>query len=177
MVLSFKYPGRVIPAADDDWLVVIWNMMKTRAVWRRMSSILRREGARPRLSGFFFKSIIQSVLLFGAGMWVVTPRMGQVLGSFQDQVARRLTGRLTRWRSEGRFNYTSVEVAREEAEFYPMETYILPKHNTVVQYIVMWLIMDLCEAAERKRGEWGGGGCGGGNSCYLTCRGQGTFYL
>ena len=45
-----------------------------------MSRILIREGARPRVSGFFFKSIVQAVLLFGAYTWVVTPHMGWVLG-------------------------------------------------------------------------------------------------
>ena len=52
-------------------------------LWR-MSRILSREGARLRVSGFFFKSLVQSVLLFGAETWVVTPRIGQVLGGFQD---------------------------------------------------------------------------------------------
>ena len=36
MVPSFKYLGRVISAADDDWLTVIQNLAKARKVWRRM---------------------------------------------------------------------------------------------------------------------------------------------
>ena len=48
-----------------------------------MSEILSREGARPQLSRFFFKAIVQSVLIFGAETWVVTPRMGKVLGGYQ----------------------------------------------------------------------------------------------
>ena len=65
MVTSFRYPGRVISAADDDWLAVVQNLAKARAVWRRMTRILSREGARPWVSGFFFKAVVQSVLLFG----------------------------------------------------------------------------------------------------------------
>ena len=38
-----------------------------------MLRILIREGERPQVSGFFFKSVFQSVLLFGAETWVVTP--------------------------------------------------------------------------------------------------------
>ena len=34
MVLSFKYLGRALSAADDDWLAVIQNMAKVRMVWR-----------------------------------------------------------------------------------------------------------------------------------------------
>ena len=52
-----------------------------------MSEILSREGARPRLSRFFLKAIVQSVLIFFAETWVFTPRMGKVLGGFQEKVA------------------------------------------------------------------------------------------
>ena len=44
-----------------------------------MSRILIREGARPRVSGFLFKSAVQSVLLFGAETWVVIPCMRRVI--------------------------------------------------------------------------------------------------
>ena len=82
MVTSFKYPGRVILAADDDWTAVIRNLAKARAAWRIMIRIFNREGARPRVSGFFFKSVVQSVLLFGADTWVVISHMGWFLGGF-----------------------------------------------------------------------------------------------
>ena len=75
IVTSFKYLGRVILAADDDFMDVIWNLMKAREVWRRMMSILSREGERPRVSEFFLKSVVQSVLLFGAETGVVTPHI------------------------------------------------------------------------------------------------------
>ena len=74
-----------------------------RKVWSRMSRILRREGSVPRVSGFFFKDMVQAVLLFGAENWVVAPRMGKALGGFQTQVKRRLMGRLL-WRTpDGRW--------------------------------------------------------------------------
>ena len=104
----------------------------------------------------FFKAAVQSVLLFGAEMWVVTPCTVRVLGGLQYQVARRLTGRLPRRRSDGIWEYTSSEAARDEAGFEPMDTYIQRRQNTVVHYIAMLSIMDLCEAAERKWGSWVG---------------------
>ena len=45
--------------------------------------VLSREEARPRVSGFFFKSVVQFVILLGAETWVVTPCMGPALGDFQ----------------------------------------------------------------------------------------------
>ena len=103
-------------AADDYWPAVIRNLTKARAVWRRMARILSREGARPRLSGFFFKAVVQSVLLSGAETWVVTPCTGRVLGGLQDEVARRLTGRLPRRRSDGRWEYTLEEAEEDGLE-------------------------------------------------------------
>ena len=52
MVFFIKYLGIVLSAADDDWPVVIRNLTKARAVWRRMSRILSREGKRLRVSDF-----------------------------------------------------------------------------------------------------------------------------
>ena len=68
-----------------------------------MTRILRREGTAPKISGFFFKSVFQLVLLFGAETWVVTPRMGRVLGGFHDQVEKRLTGRILRRQNYGKW--------------------------------------------------------------------------
>ena len=73
MVTSFRYLRRVISAADGYCSVVVRNMDNTRVVWRRMTSILSREGEELRVSVFFFKSVVQSVLLFGAETWVITP--------------------------------------------------------------------------------------------------------
>ena len=94
MVTSLKYLGRVLSVADDDWLTVVRNHVKARTVWWRMSNILSREVARPRISGFFFQSITQSVVLFDAESCMVTPHMVRDLRGFQDHMARLLTGRL-----------------------------------------------------------------------------------
>ena len=48
------------------------------------------------------------------------------------------------------------EAAREEIGFELMETYISRRQNTVAQNIVTRPILDLFEAAERKRGGWVG---------------------
>ena len=65
MVTSFLYLGRVISAAVDDYcLAAVRNLYRTRLVWNRMTIILSREGAEPRVSGFFCKSVVQAVLIF-----------------------------------------------------------------------------------------------------------------
>ena len=73
MVTSFRYLGRVILEADGNWLAVVRNMEKSRVLWRRMTRILIRGEAYPQVSVFFFKAVVQLVLLFDAEKWVVTP--------------------------------------------------------------------------------------------------------
>ena len=56
-------------------MVVVRNLSRTRAVWRKMARVLSREGASLWVSKLFFKAIVQAVLLFVSETWVVTPRM------------------------------------------------------------------------------------------------------
>ena len=86
-----------------------------------MTRILSREGAALLVSIFFFKSVFQLVLLFGAETRVVTHLTGRVLGGFQDQVARWLTGRLPRKRNDGKWEYNLETAAREEVGFKAIE--------------------------------------------------------
>ena len=95
-VTTFRYLGRVLTAVDDDWLAVVGNLGKARKSWRRLSQILSREGADPKVSGHFYKAVSQAVFLFGAETWVLTPRMERALDSFQYRVARQLSGRQPR---------------------------------------------------------------------------------
>ena len=78
-VTSFRYLGRVILVANEDWPAVIRNLAKAREVCRTILRVLSKEGAKLRVSGFFFKSVIQSVFLFGAKTWVVAPRTVRAL--------------------------------------------------------------------------------------------------
>ena len=96
---------------DDNWPAVVRNFSKAMAVWKRMMIILSWEGANMQVSAFFFKILVQAVLLFGAETWVVTPCMGRVLGGFHDQVARCFTGRLPRQKPYRKWDYTSAVTA------------------------------------------------------------------
>ena len=73
MVTSFKYLGRVISATDEHWPSVVITLDWVNTVWRRMSRIISREVATHQVSGFFFKDMIQAVMLFGVETWVITP--------------------------------------------------------------------------------------------------------
>ena len=63
---SFKYLGIILTEGDDDWPSVAGNLGKARKIWGRIQWILSREGANKRVSGNFFKAVVQQVLMFAA---------------------------------------------------------------------------------------------------------------
>ena len=121
-VPRFTYLGRVMTAGDDDWPEVEGDLAKARKSWGRLQGVLRREGATPRISGNFFKAIVQQVLLFGAETWVVTPKMDQALSGFLHGAARRLTGRQARRENDGDWHYPSLQGAMQEAGWTDIRT-------------------------------------------------------
>ena len=50
---------------EDNWPAVVVNLSKSQKSWVQTTRILGWEGADLRVSGIFFKAVIQVVLLFG----------------------------------------------------------------------------------------------------------------
>ena len=151
-VLSFRYLGRVLTAGDDDWVAVIGNLGKARKSWGRLSRVLDREGADPKVSGNFYKAVAEAVLLFGAETWFITQRMEKALGSFWSRVARRLTGKQPRRKKDGSWDYLPLTEAMGGAGIEGIRKSITRRQNTVSQYIASRLILDLCEKATWRPG-------------------------
>ena len=114
-VPRFKYLGRILTEGYDDWPAVAGNLAKARKSWGRLQGILSREGATKRVSGNFFKAVVQQVLMFGAETWVVSTMMERLLSAFIHGAARRLTGIKPRKGRDGKWHYPSLEGAMKEA--------------------------------------------------------------
>ena len=119
-VTVLKYLRQVLMAEDDNWLAMVGNLQKARKIWARMARILGRKRTISRVLGMFFKAVVHAVLLFGSETWVTPHRMGKDLGSFQDRVARRITGRKPKQRVDGSWEYLPLETAMEESGFEEM---------------------------------------------------------
>ena len=52
-LMSFKYLGRLLTEGDKYWPAVSGNLRKAIKCWVRMTSILIREGADPKVSGIY----------------------------------------------------------------------------------------------------------------------------
>ena len=121
---DFKYLGRVLTANNNDWPAVVGNLGKARKSWGRLSRVLGREVADPKVSRAFYTAVMQAVLIFGAETWVLTPRMEKAQNSFQSRVTRKITGRQPRQRKDGSWEYPLQEGVLKEAGMVRIQTSI-----------------------------------------------------
>ena len=151
-VLELKYLGRILTATDENWPAVVGNLKKARISWGRLSRVLGREGADPKLSRAFYIAVTQAVLIFGLETWVLTERMEKDLDSFQSRVARKITGRQPRRGKDGSWLYPPLAGVMKETGMVRIRTSISRRQNMVTQFIATRPIMDLGEQATRRPG-------------------------
>ena len=108
-VTPFKYLGRVLSAADDGWPEVVNKLWRARKEWAQLTRVLSREGADARTLSQIYLAVGQSFMLYGSEMWVITPRIGSVLGGFHQRVDQKLTRRQPRRGGDGVWFYPSLE--------------------------------------------------------------------
>ena len=126
--------------------------MKERRKWARLTRVLGREGEDARTSVYIYLEVFQYVMLYGLEMWIMTPRIGRLLGGFHNRVSCRMVGRQPqRVRGEG-WVYLPLEDVMAEAGLQNVETYVSRLHDTVVQYIATRPIMELCLVEKRRTG-------------------------
>jgi hypothetical protein len=91
-VKDFKYLGRILSDNDSDEACVERNLKRAKGKWGMVCRILSSEDASPKVTGTFYKTIVQSVLLYGSESWVLTKPMIRKLTSFHRRCARYITG-------------------------------------------------------------------------------------
>ena len=92
------------------------------------------------------------MLLFGAETWVLAQRIEKALDSFKSRVARRLTRKQPRQRTDGIWDYPPLAEALGEAGLEGIRKLVTSRQNTVAQYIAMRPILDLCESSTWRPG-------------------------
>jgi hypothetical protein len=115
-VSTFSYTGRQVTSIDDDWPALYPNLKKTRENWGQLLRVLIHEGANRRISGKFYKAVVQSVLICHSETWVVIPSMLHWLDRFHRRIARRLKGGAPIYlQDEGHWVYPPMGNAMQEA--------------------------------------------------------------
>ena len=89
---AFPYLGRTITFNNNNWEEVYLNLHKYRRRWGVIARVMYRKGATVRARVAMYKSVAQSVLLYGRNRWVVTGDIIKVLTEFHHRAAQRITG-------------------------------------------------------------------------------------
>ena len=134
-VRSFKYLGRMISDKDCDQVAIEHQLQRARAKWKRFSKILTAEGMDSKIAGYFYKVVVQTVLLYGSESWVISKRQMRVLESFHRRVARYLSRRHIRKLEDGTWEYPSSEEILEQNGLYTIQEYIQRRRDTINRYI------------------------------------------
>ncbi len=79
----FKYFIRMLNMHDKDGPAMRAQLCKSHAIWNQIARVLDGENASPRVCRKFFKSIIQSILLYCSETWNIIPSLLARLEGFQ----------------------------------------------------------------------------------------------
>ena len=69
-----------------------------------------REGGGARTLGVFYAAVVQVGLIYGSGSWVMSLRIGKILGGFHHQVIWLLTGKMPQRNGNDTWTYPPVGV-------------------------------------------------------------------
>ena len=98
------------------------------------------------------KLVVQLVIIYRSENWVMTLRIGIILGILHHRVAHKIMGRQPQRVRKILWVYPPLEDAMAEAGLQEVDTYISYRQNKVAQFIVTRPIMDLCLSVDRGPG-------------------------
>lgn len=152
----FKYLGRLLVMNDDDGPALVRNLSRARSQWGRFSPVLTREGASPKVMGYFYQAVVQAVLLFSVESWVLTPPMLRCLEGFHHRAVRRIAKMGPSQRNGGReWVYPPIAEALDVCGLAPMAVYVERRQRTIEDFIGARPILEICRAAQRLPGSDG----------------------
>ena len=134
-VTEFKYLGRIVSEDDNDSLAIEANLKKARAKWAMFKRLLTREHASRRVMGYFYKAIVQAILLFGAETWVISSADMRKLRKFHRSCARFITNRHRTKNADGTWTHPSSALVLEDAGLFEIDHYIQQRRDTIFSFV------------------------------------------
>lgn len=133
-VNTFRYLGRILSDDDSDLPAVTRNIQRAKAKWAMLHRLLSREGADKRTSGFFYKAVVQAVLLYGSETWALTQEMYKPLAAFHHRAARYIARQHISKSGDDHWSYPETATVRQKAGLHRIETYIARRRETISKY-------------------------------------------
>ena len=126
--------------------------MRARLVWGRLGTLIRREGAYPRVAAMFYREVAQAILLYGSEMWVLLAKMDKKVEGEHMGFLRNIVVKQARRIVYGTWETPGEEVVQETAGTQSEMTYIGRRQSTVAQWMSLRPIFKVCEGGKGYEG-------------------------
>ena len=120
------------------------NIRKAKARWGQVARILSREGATSGTMAYFYKAVVQAVLLYGSESWVLTQKMWKAVESFHSSCARYIVGEHIRQRPDGEWILPPTARILEKCKLRTVREYIARRKETVSDFMKSRPIYETC---------------------------------
>ena len=107
-----------------------------------------------RISGLFYRVVVQSILLYRSKTWVLTASMLAVLEGTHVRFSRVLTRMIPSSTGGGGWTYPLTADILKAAGFQTVDMCIKRQQNTMVDWVATQLVLELC----LRMGALAGGG-------------------
>ena len=138
---------------DDDWPDVRQNIMRARLVWGRLGTLLRWEGADPKVLASFYRAVLQAILLYWYEMWVLLASMAKRIYGMHTNFLPMITRKRAKQLEDGTWETPGAEGIREAAGTQLDRIYIERCQTTVAQWVALRPLFEVCA---RETGYEGG---------------------
>jgi hypothetical protein len=164
----YRYLGRLLLQDDNDVQAVRSQLCKVQGTWARVGQILHKENAPPRTSAKFYQAIMQSVLLYGSKMWVLSKAVMARLDGFHIHVVYWIAKEHVPHQGPHRqWVFPSSNKVIVECRMHTIQHYIDVQQQTIAQYVVDCNIFAECREADQRHGLVPSSG-GGSRGCAWT---------
>ena len=138
---------------DNDAEAAQAQLRKARRAWARISRVLRRENAPPRVCGMFYVAVVQAVLLYGSETWTLGAATLRLLEGFQLRAAYRMARENRPLRGQdGKWTYPQTADVLAEVGLRPVAEYIRRRRDTIAAWVVDRPLFRECREGTRQRG-------------------------
>ena len=121
---------------DNDTDAITKQLNKTRSRWFKLAKIQKRKEANAKIISTFYKTIIQSLLLFSSETWVISSRNLEKLQSFHNKCAKQMCGNNIKLDlATNEWYQSKTENFLKKCGSLPIEFYIEQRRKTLNQYI------------------------------------------
>ena len=90
---AFLYLVCTVAYNNGNWEALYHNLKNYRRKWGMVAKVLTKSGAVVWSQEMIYKTVVQTVLLYGSKIWVAMGEMLTVLEGFHHWVARKTGGK------------------------------------------------------------------------------------